>query len=864
MTKILSNLGTPKNNTETYLSYLTGRSNIALKDLPKPYTNVDTYLYYLCQNGVPGAGGGTGGGGNFTGQAKDVIYDNTLSALSSDNVQEAIQELEWMIGDLWSMDIEHVDVINGVNVETVEEAIEELKKMTGGGSNIQIATDSVEFKNMYQAGGFKTGDIVFVINSNGVMDYANQDVDNGNKPVAMIYDHNAPTGGFHKFRVFCKYVDKVTINGVDLDGYAKLNGDNIFTGNNSFTNLDVSGVVYDNAYLKGNPSPDGNANRIFGVRSLSSDRFYEGHIESIRYYLHTKNADRISGVNVYAIEKGATVAEDRVHSEIHVGKAFDVKQDAKTGVFYIEIDIDKKFQDTIVYIACRVPGTARSTFKSMTNISSVYNLDYINMSASTLTVGASVSRDGTYCLNTEIRGRLNVKEKLNEAVYTWQDLDGVENYSSINLLDFSSHVFGFYYNELGARVRHDSWNYVNIPVEEGKQYTMLRQYTDSARIALLDADGLPVLPSDETPLNNISGWQRKTITITPGSGVKQIGISFQKGNSFPHHKYMMVIEGEMNSSIGFVPYADKRHIQVKGVSLDFDNTTSVLDATTVQSALEEIAKKFVHKYNSNGQISGKTVFTNAYISSSRVGYVNSGNAQGLATGEVYTCEGLRIPAGQSVSKVVIGVRDSNPINGNVDNVIIGAVRCRDLMTLDYLIEGGSYVVKTNVDTNIACNKAIEVTLDDYRWDEDVYLLIGGTDVIIGKGGNPDGGLGWHYTAPITGEVLHERLNSSAFRGKAVIYSGETSLGNFVGDTVATLMSMGNAYHSEIGEIKTYPVDFGANHTDYEGRYWEKCTGTPLTREFYPEVFEALGVASSINEIQLPTSVAPEFKYICIE
>ena len=69
-----------------------------------------------------------GGGGGTSGTASDISYDNTISGLTADNVQEAIDELKSDIPtSLGASAITYDNTSSGLTADDVQEAIDELK-----------------------------------------------------------------------------------------------------------------------------------------------------------------------------------------------------------------------------------------------------------------------------------------------------------------------------------------------------------------------------------------------------------------------------------------------------------------------------------------------------------------------------------------------------------------------------------------------------------------------------------------------------------------------------------------------------------------------------------------------------------------
>lgn len=85
----LDKIGEPRSRSELFLNFL-ARKNIDINSLPSPRSRTEEYLEYLCYNLNSN---NTGGGVINNISASNVLYDNTKTGLTSDNVQAAIDEM---------------------------------------------------------------------------------------------------------------------------------------------------------------------------------------------------------------------------------------------------------------------------------------------------------------------------------------------------------------------------------------------------------------------------------------------------------------------------------------------------------------------------------------------------------------------------------------------------------------------------------------------------------------------------------------------------------------------------------------------------------------------------------------------------
>lgn len=297
----LQALEQPKSRNEEYLNFLCGRA-VDINSLPdKPYSRVEHYLEYLCYNG--GIGGG-GGANPFVGLTDAVINNNIITFQKNDGttVQVDLNELNTRINNIVptqgninlglrqvgdsirlqvegqdagvidlagfvksvnniapvvgangniTLNAEHMnydDVNTQLGVRTVQEAIEVLKDNIDliDTADIHIVANETELNNLLAQGVLKKSDIIYIIDSTGVVDYDNVNVNNGTNPVAMIYDDGVV--GNH-LRVFSKVVPTINLNASNVS-FDSNNVDGV-TANNVQTAIEevnrkfVSNVSYD-------------------------------------------------------------------------------------------------------------------------------------------------------------------------------------------------------------------------------------------------------------------------------------------------------------------------------------------------------------------------------------------------------------------------------------------------------------------------------------------------------------------------------------------------------------------------------------------------------------------------------------------
>ena len=176
---------------------------------------------------------------------------------------------------------------------------------------------------------------------------------------------------------------------------------------------------------------------------------------------------------------------------------------------------------------------------------------------------------------------------------SWNNLEHAFEYTHINLMNYNEKVTGYSYLGSGDTYRVDNdWSVFFLDVQAGEQYTVYRKQDDNSRYIFTDSVGGRKLnaatvntkyPSDEYVGTSF------TVPNTP-VGISKVAIQFNHNQNTI--KDIMVFEGVVNRIDGFVPYTDKKSIQIeKEVSLEFDGTGTDLKSQTIHSAIIEVNNK---------------------------------------------------------------------------------------------------------------------------------------------------------------------------------------------------------------------------------------------------------------------------------
>ena len=153
------------------------------------------------------------------GSEVSLKFDNSNSNIKSTTIESAIKEINEKIASAVQLPINATQVtFNGTSVNmqsgNVQNAIEELKNLidSSNDKDIHVVENKAELDGLLPTITLKTGDIIYIIDSTGVIDYEGNDVNNGGKSVAMIYDGNIADINSNKLRLFSKLENKLHID----------------------------------------------------------------------------------------------------------------------------------------------------------------------------------------------------------------------------------------------------------------------------------------------------------------------------------------------------------------------------------------------------------------------------------------------------------------------------------------------------------------------------------------------------------------------------------------------------------------------------------------------------------------------------
>lgn len=161
----------------------------------------------------------------------DVSVGDLLDSITSEAVT-SVNNIKPVDGNV-TVNAEHIGYngnTSNIIATNVQEAIDELKDDMAliDGAEIFIVSDKAELDDfLNNPNTLKHGDLIYIINSTGVVDFNNQPANGGN-PVAMIFDDSLNTG--NELRVFSKFSSNVNVSANNVsynDAQTQLNANNV-------------------------------------------------------------------------------------------------------------------------------------------------------------------------------------------------------------------------------------------------------------------------------------------------------------------------------------------------------------------------------------------------------------------------------------------------------------------------------------------------------------------------------------------------------------------------------------------------------------------------------------------------------------
>lgn len=177
---------------------------------------------------------------SIDGEKVNISFEASTTTLSTNNIVDAIKELDMKVanagagtvtsvntiepinGDvtITSSDIDYDNQTSGLTANKIQGAIDELKRDMDliDSSEVRILADKTELDNLLGQGILSKGDIIYIIDSNGVVDFNGTDVGNNGNPIAMIYDTDIPVPpNNNHLRVFSRFNTPIHITATNVE-----------------------------------------------------------------------------------------------------------------------------------------------------------------------------------------------------------------------------------------------------------------------------------------------------------------------------------------------------------------------------------------------------------------------------------------------------------------------------------------------------------------------------------------------------------------------------------------------------------------------------------------------------------------------
>lgn len=240
-----------------------------------------------------------------------LTFDKAGTSLTSVTVHSAIKELDKKIANSGVGTVKRVNgqtpnqqgdvVVNSEHIgydnttsnlvaTDVKGAIDELKRDMAliESSNIYIVENNQALNTLLGQNKLQKGDIVYIIDSNGVVDFNGVGVANNGNPVAMIYDSDIQIVG-NKLRIFSKFDTPINIS-ADVVSYndriTQLGEGNVQGAIEKLKEkIDngVTSVTYDGdktlSVVTGGVNQDYNLTPLLGIKSINSEEGVDGNID---------------------------------------------------------------------------------------------------------------------------------------------------------------------------------------------------------------------------------------------------------------------------------------------------------------------------------------------------------------------------------------------------------------------------------------------------------------------------------------------------------------------------------------------------------------------------------------------------------
>lgn len=181
-----------------------------------------------------------------------------------------------------------------------------------------------------------------------------------------------------------------------------------------------------------------------------------------------------------------------------------------------------------------------------------------------------------------------------DSVTSWGDLKYTEEHPYVNILDYSKRLNGKWYGTSadGTQTDNTRWSIYELPVVEGKTYTISRRSNDDHRYYFFQDNTF--VSYEDISYAGYNGWLCDVVTIPTGRNINKMGLQFQHGMN--PQTSLMVFEGRSYpTSDKFTPFLNGVHVIIgTEVIHQFDNAGTNLNSTYVHDAIKELNTKITN------------------------------------------------------------------------------------------------------------------------------------------------------------------------------------------------------------------------------------------------------------------------------
>jgi hypothetical protein len=361
--------------------------------------------------------------------------------------------------------------------------------------------------------------------------------------------------------------------------FAKLNENNVFTGNNIFTDLNI--IKNNKSESFAGTDQSGFNGRYTGIKNITNTLFEDGYVTKIRIYSDQTSNNR-TDVKIFVVR----LSDNMVLEELVNGKQLSFTN--INGKIYTEFEVNKKFTEEVYFVI----GSG-GRYMSAGTLLEEYRNNRIHLTSEPQINNKIASATNlNWVVKYEVHGLRSVKDPIGK----WSDLKYVKEYPRLNLVDISKLKNNGYYDTGYNPVYHADWSTVTVTLKPNTVYTMLRtdNQTYSKNIAFRKTDG-SIGTVERNAMGNNGVYHYKVFDTgnVNNTGVAYVGAEI----CIPHNNAgslkCMLVEGDISAyTNGFIPFGKRIQIGSDVTHLFEPHDMSCgIKSNTIEGAIEEVGKR---------------------------------------------------------------------------------------------------------------------------------------------------------------------------------------------------------------------------------------------------------------------------------